>query len=72
MPPGGGVASMPPGHCLGTLIEVPFTKEKMPWCPCPLSKTKHTCLQLLHAVIVFMGICTPSLAKVCVTEVCAI
>ena len=37
---------MPPGHCLGALDmlsrnlqfphSVPFTKEKMPWCPCPL------------------------------------
>ena len=30
------IASMPPGHCLRKLHfphRVPFTKEKMPWCP---------------------------------------
>ena len=49
---------MPPCHCLGALkmlqkliligprgIGVPFTKEKMPWCPCPF-KQKHTGLLL--------------------------
>ena len=40
------IASMPPGHCLCAPLKcssrnlqfphrVPFTEEKMPWCPCP-------------------------------------
>ena len=47
------IASMPPGHCLGALemlhstVEVyyflmmPFTKEKMPWCPCPFKNKAY-------------------------------
>ena len=33
------IASIPPAHSLRDLVSysrrVPFTKEKMPWCPCP-------------------------------------
>ena len=43
---------MPPGHCLSALemltveiynflIEVPFTKKKMPWCPCPFKNEAY-------------------------------
>ena len=34
------IPSLPHVHCLGALkcSRVPFTEEKMPWCPCPFSK----------------------------------
>ena len=51
------IASMPPGHRLKHRVRTveiykfltgctAFTKEKMPWCPCPF-KTKHTGLGML-------------------------
>ena len=47
------ITSMPPGHYLGALemyleeeiynflIRVPFTKEKLHWCPCPFKNEAY-------------------------------
>ena len=57
----GGIASMPPGHCLGARemlhsrkLQLPhrvvsFTKEEMYWCPCPFKDEAYrlSCVTVL-------------------------
>ena len=64
------IASMPPGHCLGALeiikctlkiytflILMPLPKGKMPWCPCPFKKTKHTGLRQCGWIHKLLNLC---------------